>query len=72
MADALTAREPSAAIELARTAEPAVGDGGVATALRDRYELERLRAENARLDEARRELLETLDARTQPRRPAGR
>ncbi len=60
MADGLAIREPSAEPGVAQ----APGEGGSAGALRERCELARLRAETARLDEARRELLETLGVRT--------
>ena len=40
------------------------GEGDIASAPRERYEIENLRAEAARLDEARRELLGTLEQRT--------
>ncbi len=64
MADRLTVREPSAEIGAPQAPEVGGGEGGIATALRERYELEHLRAETARLDETRRELLETLEQRT--------
>jgi hypothetical protein len=54
--------EPPAAIDAAAP-DLAGREGGVASAERDRHELERLRSENARLEAIRRELLETLEVR---------
>ena len=45
MADTITIREPPAGTAAAGGPAPGDAEGGVATTLRDRYELERLRAE---------------------------
>ena len=54
----------SGKVGVAPAPEPGAGEGDIASALRERYEIEDLRAEAARLDEARRELLGTLEQRT--------
>jgi hypothetical protein len=60
MSDLITIGEPPGGQE---TPERGNREGSVATAFRDRYDLEGLRTENAGLDEAARELVKTLELR---------